>query len=174
MKVKNRKGILLLLSMILIASLVACSAGESEEGKVVDEFFTALKEQDIEKLDEIFPESGLGELMYNDEEGFDMYMNNMTWKVGEIEEDGEDKLVNITVRNSDMVSLLDEYEQVEGAQLPDFPKNAVDDTEKIDMDMKLRVVEEDGESKIEFDMESFFDVLNVMTGGVFKILEENN
>ncbi|MFN1842085.1 hypothetical protein ACK2FW_02950 [Clostridioides difficile] len=99
----------LIICIIMFAISVLVLAGCSNDNKIkneVDSMFNAIKTQDADTVDKYFPKSGLGNLIYEDKEGFKMYSKNMTWEISDIKNNKDKVTVDLKINNTDMVSIL--------------------------------------------------------------------
>ncbi len=98
-----------ILCIIMFAISVLVLAGCTNDNKIkneVDSMFNSIKTQDADTVDKYFPKSGLGNLIYEDKEGFKMYSKNMTWEISDIKNNKDKVTVDLKINNTDMVSIL--------------------------------------------------------------------
>ena len=184
---KNKRNVLRTLcitafsAILLAGALTGCAKGNASEEKEIKDtanaIFTAFAEQDADALDRYMPDSGMGSFVYNDPEGFKMYTSRMAWEITGVEKDGEETEVQMKITNVDMVQIIEENPQAEGAQMPDATPEqiAAAGTKTFDYTLPLKKAEDGYQmaldsSDMEASMEKISDLLNVITGGGFSYL----
>lgn len=170
---------------LLAGALTGCAKSERFDKKAAEEaangIFNAFAEQDADALDRYLPDTGLGSIVYNDPEGFQMYTSKMTWEIIDCEEsrDGDQTVkVQMKIANVDMVHILEENPPLEGAQMPDPTPEQIAGTATKTFDYVLPLKKDESgyrmdidSSDLETSMKKVSELMNVITGGGYEYLE---
>lgn len=137
-----KKVLTMLIALLLVVSLAACSMGESAK-QATDNALKAIKEMDEETMSKYLE---VDELVENDsspsnptnvgEEEMDVIFENIEYKINSSEEDGDNAVVNVDITNIDMTEVFGTLlqESISLAFSNAFSSNEITDEE---MDMKM-------------------------------------
>lgn len=163
--------------IIMFAVSVLVLAGCTNDNKIkneVDNMFNSIKTQDSDNVDKYFPESGLGNFIYEDKEGFKMYSRNMTWEILELKKNKDKVTVDLKIKNTDMVSILKMNPPKLGEMMPNPTMKDIDSANKKEFNIKLELVESGDNYICKTTQESSMKLLNVITGGGTDYLADYN
>ncbi|EGT3786989.1 TPA: hypothetical protein ACG3KG_001768 [Clostridioides difficile] len=166
-----------IICIIMFAISVLVLAGCTNDNKIkneVDSMFNSIKTQDADTVDKYFPKSGLGNLIYEDKEGFKMYSKNMTWEISDIKDNKDKVTVDLKINNTDMVSILKKNPPKLGEMMPNPTMKDIDSAKKKEFNITLELVKSGDNYVCKVNQESAMKLLNVITGGGIDYLADYN
>lgn len=169
-----KKFTICIMGFAILALVLTGCANNNEIINEVDNMFNAIKIQDSDNIDKYFPKSGLGNLVYEDKEGFKMYSKNMTWEILDIKKDKDKVIVALKVNNTDMVSILKKNPPKLGEMMPNPTMKDIDSANKKEFNITLELVKSENNYICKITQKSLMKLLNVITGGGTGYLADYN
>lgn len=160
-----KKFTICIMGFVMLAMVLTGCKNDNKIKNEVDNMFNAIKTQDLDNVDKYFPESGLGNFIYADKEGFKMYCKNMTWEVLGINKKNNKINVDLKVNNTDMVSILKKNPPKLGEMMPDPTMKDIDSAKKKEFNITVELVKSSDSYICNINQEFLTKLLNVITGG---------